>query len=398
MIYNLLLVVIYPFLFIYSLFHKKTREFLKKRLFQKIDIEGSYIWFHMASVGEVNLSEPIVNKFLSENKYKVLLTVMTDTGYETAKKKYGERIDVYYFPIDNLFVIKKILSKITLKKLVLVETEIWPNLISEAYKHCSISIINGRISDNSFKSYMKIKWFLKNLFEKITFFIMQTELDSKRIIQLGAKKKRVFNFGNLKFDIQLQNYHADELQRIKDEFGIANEKIFVAGSTREGEEKLILEVFEKLEGYKLFLVPRHLERLDEVKEELKGKKYTTWTQKENDADIVLVDKMGILRKLYAFADITFVGGTLVNVGGHSLLEPLFYMKFPIFGQYTQNVRDISKEIIKREIGYRVTNITEFLGAIEKVEANINSNEEIIKFFNENKNVCDKTYELIIDTI
>jgi 3-deoxy-D-manno-octulosonic-acid transferase len=351
----------------------------------------------MSSVGEVNLSEPLVNRFLSENK-KVFITVVTDTGYELALKKYGDSLSVFYFPLDNIFVLRKILSNINLKKLILVETEIWPNLINEAYKHGSISIINGRISDKSFKSYKKIHYFLKNILNKITYFIMQTELDADRIIALGASKDRVFNFGNLKFNIQLQNYSDYELLEIKNRFGIKNEKIFVAGSTREGEEKLILEVFSKLKGYKLFIVPRHLNRIEEIEVELGDTSYTLWTEAKKNTDVILVDAMGELRRLYALSDIAFVGGTLVDVGGHSLLEPLFYMKFPIFGRFTQNVRDISTEIIKREIGYRVKSLDEFIEAIKKVEERIEDNKEIVKFFDENKKVCDKTFELLIDLL
>lgn len=398
MIYNILYFTLYIVLFVYSCFSKKTRIFLRKRLKQNFsELKGDYVWFHMSSVGEVNLSEPLVNRFLSENK-RVLITVVTDTGYELALKKYGDSLSVFYFPLDNIFVLRKILSNINLKKLILVETEIWPNLINEAYKHGSISIINGRISDKSFRSYKKAKYFLNGFLNKITYFIMQTELDADRIIDLGAPEDRVFNFGNLKFNIQLQSYSGEDLAEIKSRFGIRDEKIFVAGSTREGEEKLILEVFSKLKGYKLFIVPRHLNRVEEIEAELVNVNYTLWTEAKQNKDVILVDAMGELRRLYALSDIAFVGGTLVDVGGHSLLEPLFYMKFPIFGRFTQNVRDISKEIIKREIGYRVKSLDEFLEAIEKVEARIEDNEEIVKFFDENKKVCDKTFELLIDLL
>lgn len=398
MIYNLLLFLLYPIVIIYSIFNKKTRIFFVKRLFQKFNIKGDYVWFHMASVGEVNLSEPLIRKFANYNQYKIMLTVMTDTGYKEAQKKYADIADIFYFPLDNIFIIKKILKRINLKKMILVETEIWPNLINEVYKHASISIINGRISDKSFKSYKKLDWYLKGLFEKISYFIMQTNHDMVRIVELGAKEEKVFNFGNMKFDIQLNQFSQEELNEIREKYGLFNSKVFVAGSTREGEEEFLLEVFDKLEGYKLILVPRHLERIEEIEKLLKNRSYTLWSKEEKGKDIILVDKMGILRKLYALSDITFVGGTLVNIGGHSLLEPLFYMKLPIFGKFTQNVKDISNEIIKREIGYRVNNLHEFLEAIKRVEENIENNSEILKFFGENNKVCDKTFDLLIDTI
>lgn len=397
MFYNLLYFFLYLVLLLYSCFSKKTRIFLSRRFKQNFDsLEGEYVWFHMSSVGEVNLSEPLVGRFLSEGK-KVLVTVVTDTGYELARKKYEGRVDIFYFPLDNIFIIKRILKKIKLLKLILVETEIWPNLINEGHKHGGVSIINGRISDKSFRSYKRFSYFLKPVLAKITYFIMQTELDAERITALGGPVDRVFNFGNLKFNIQLQNYSEEELSKIKEKFGIENEKIFVAGSTRDGEEKLILEVFKKLKNYKLFIVPRHLNRIDEICCDIDSD-YTLWSEGKKGKDIILVDAMGELRKLYALSDIAFVGGTLVNVGGHSLLEPLFYMKFPIFGRFTQNVRDISKEIVKREIGYRVKSSEEFLAAIKKVEARIEDNDEIVKFFEDNRKVCDKTFELLIELL
>jgi tRNA (guanine-N7-)-methyltransferase len=179
-------------------------------------------------------------------------------------------------------------------------------------------------------------------------------------------------------------------------YKIENRKIFVAGSTRDGEEEILLKIFDKLENTILFIVPRHLERIKEIEELLKDRKYSLYSKKENkDVDIVIVDKMGVLRKFYALSDISFVGGTLVNIGGHSLLEPLGYNKTPIFGKYLQNVKYISEKILDYDIGYKVESEKEFLESINNIE---NQNEKdvrekIEKFFKENVNAVNEIFNL-----
>ena len=372
----------------------KMKSFIDKRLKQNFsDLKKEdYIWIHCSSVGEVNLSEDLVNKFYSISRKNILISVFTDTGYENAVKKYSakNKIKVIYFPIDDKDKIQEILKKINLQLLVLVETELWPNLINEVNKNKSrIVIVNGRISDRSYPRYKKMKFLLKSMLGKIDYFYMQSEIDKNRIIDLGASNEKVENIGNLKFSISLEKYSDEEKKEYKEFLNILDRKIFVAGSTRTGENEIILNVFEKLKNTVLIIVPRHLENVDKIinlidKSNLSFIKYSEIEKgNTNKKDIIVVDKMGVLRKLYSISDIAFVGGTLVNIGGHNLLEPLFYRKNPIFGKYTQNVTDISKEILKRNIGFQVQNESEFLEAINSLEKN-NNNDEINNFFEENK--------------
>ncbi|PID67276.1 MAG: tRNA (guanosine(46)-N7)-methyltransferase TrmB [Fusobacteriales bacterium] len=371
---------------------EKTKTFISKRLEQDFSFLGKednlarehaplsnlnkeeYIWVHCSSVGEVNLSESLVKKFHSVFKKNILLSVFTDTGYENAKKKYAkyDKIKVIYFPLDEKKKILEILSYINLKLLVLIETEIWFNLINECKKNkARVIVVNGRISEKSFKNYSKIKFLLKSLFKKIDYFYMQTENDKNRIISLGANENKVENVGNLKFDINLEKYSKEDLEEYKKFLKLEdeNKKIFVAGSTRTGEDEILLEVFSQLKDCILILVPRHLERLPKIEKliEQKSFKYIKYSELKKNInkkfDIILVDEMGVLKKLYAICDVAFVGGTLVNVGGHNLLEPLFYRKPLIFGKYLQNVKDISQEILKRKIGYCVKNSKEFIKVI-----------------------------------
>lgn len=403
--YNFIRAILMPFLYMYMLINKNKREFFNKRFKQNFDFltKEDYIWVHCSSMGEVNLSEALIKKLLVKRKEKILLSVFTDTGMANAKQKYkeNERVKIIYFPLDKKDIIKDIISRINLKLLILIETEIWPNLIIECSKAGKVIVVNGRISDKSFGKYKKFSSYLKNIFEKISGFYMQSSLDSERIIEIGADKDKVETLGNLKFDIELERFSDEQIEEIKENICADGREIFTAGSTRGGENEIILDVFEKMKNTLLILVPRHLERIPEIEKLIieKNKSFLKYSEINSDnfqkTDIILVDKMGVLRRLYAIADITFVGGTLVNIGGHSLLEPLFYEKTPIFGKYLQNVKDISQAILKKDIGYKVENIEEFLEAIEDIRKTKGiKREKIKKFFSENSRVAEKVLERI----
>lgn len=384
--------------------NKQKKEFVKKRLEQNFSILNSsdsqnkeeYIWIHCSSVGEVNLSENLVMKYYSIFRKNILISTFTDTGYEIAQKKYSKysKIKIIYFPLDDKKKIQDILKLIALKELVLIETELWPNIITEAKKaNARVIMVNGRISDKSFGRYKKLKFLFKNSLAQIDYFYMQSFIDKERIIYLGADSTKVENVGNLKFDLNLERYSTNEKEEYKKFLNSGDRKIFVAGSTRTGEDEIILNVFENMKDYLLILVPRHLERIEKIENLLKIKnfKYIKYSELKNNYsknktyDIILVDEMGILRKLYSVSNIAFVGGTLVNIGGHSILEPLFYEKTPIFGKYTQNVLEIARETLKRKIGYQVQTTEDFLYAIKDIEANSNIKiDEIKQFFEENK--------------
>lgn len=405
MLYNVIRVLITPFLYMYMLVNKEKKEFFHKRIKQNLDIlkKEKYIWVHCSSVGEVNLSEALVKKILSERAERILLTVMTDTGMGTAKEKYKntERVDILYFPLDDKNVIKNILERIEMKILILIETEIWPNLITECHKNGKVIVVNGRISDRSFGRYEKLSFYLRGVFKDVDGFYMQSKLDSERIIKIGADENRVETLGNLKFDIDLERFDEKTKEELKKFLGVDGRKVFTAGSTRTGENEIILQVFKKLTNTILILVPRHIERVPVIEELIKkeGLTYKKYSKIDSDnfekTDIILVDKIGVLRKLYSIADIAFVGGTLVDIGGHSLLEPLFYGKTPIFGPYLQNIKDISKEVLNKNIGYKVENVDEFLEAVNQIERNSDMYKKNIEvFFEENNRTADKILEKI----
>lgn len=400
MFYNLLRLCLYPFIFLFLVFRPKKIKFVISRIFQslkKLKKNEKYIWLHCSSVGEINLCDALIKGILLKKNERLLITIFTDTGYETAIKKYGnnEKIDILKFPLDDYFTIKRIVKLIKIKYLLIIETEIWPNLIKLASKRSKIILVNGRISNKSFPKYKKLKFILRGLLNKIDIFCMQTEEDRKRIIYLGANENRVFSIGNLKFDIEFENYSVDEKERAKKKLGVEGRKVIVAGSTREGEDEILLEVYKNLENSMLILVPRHLDRVNKIEELIKKERYSYKKLSEIEengenkkVDVILVDKMGVLRKFYSIADVAFVGGTMVNIGGHSLIEPLFYGKTPIFGPYIQNVIEIAKEIQHLNLGYKVENIKEFISAVEKIEKTRVSREMIDLFFHQNRNIVE----------
>ncbi|MGL4988703.1 MAG: 3-deoxy-D-manno-octulosonic acid transferase [Cetobacterium sp.] len=406
MFYNLIRFIIYPFLLLISIFSVKIRTFIFSRFFQDLSIlkkDKSYILLHCSSVGEINLSDALINKLKEKFNDYILITVFTDTGYEIALNKYSkdDRISILKFPLDDFFIIKKIFKLIKISKVILIETEIWPNLINIASKSSKIFIVNGRISKKSFPRYKKIKFILKPLFLKIDSFFMQSREDRDKIIELGAKKEKTFITGNLKFDISFENYSDFDKLNLKKLINSNFKKIFVAGSTREGEETILIDIYKELKNTLLIIVPRHLERIKDIEILLNNSnlKYKKVSELQNascfeEFEILLVDKMGVLRQFYSIADISFVGGTLVDIGGHSLLEPLFYGKTPIFGPYLQNVKDISKDILNLNIGHKVHNEEEFLNAINLLEAQPVSESKIKDFFRSNQNAAEKTIKLM----
>lgn len=404
MFYQIIRRILQPFILILMMIGGKKGEFLKKRLKQDFSSlkKEEYIWVHCSSVGEINLSETLIKKLLDNRKERIFLTMFTDTGIGVARDKFvkNERVDIFYFPLDDRKNILDILKRIKLNLLILVETEIWPNLITEIGKKSKVIIVNGRISDRSFRRYQKLSSYLKKIFLYVDRFYMQSDEDSRRIIEIGAEKSRVETLGNLKFDISFQKYSDEERKELQSLFNVDSRKVFTAGSSRSGEYEILLDTFKNLKNTLLVLVPRHIERTPKIEEIIKEygfsyKKYSELESKKEKTDIIIVDKIGILRKIYSITDIAFVGGTLVNIGGHSLLEPLFYGKTPIFGPYLQNVKEISREILELGLGYKVTNVNEFLEAIKEIGIKQeSSSEKIRELFEKNNRTADKIVERI----
>ena len=429
LVYNFLRYLLYIAIFFVSFFNKKLSRFIKKRLFQNIENKNfsskDVILVHMSSVGEFNLSKELIEELLRKGE-RVLISVMTDTGYNAVKKAYdsNENVEIIYFPLDDLFVIKRICEKFNIKKVIIIETEIWPNLYYFAQKKSQLYIVNGRLTEKKMKSYLKMKFLVKKVLNSAKRIMVQSKEDKGRYLRLGINENKIKVYKNLKYSIKYEKISEEKKEKYYRNCVNRDKKIIVCGSTRPGEEKIWLEAFSvinKNDEYQLVIVPRHLERVQEIEDEIKRlfsendyelfSKIQNFELEENiDSEdilkrktdknekkifekekIVLVDKMGVLRDFYQLADYVFVGGTLVNIGGHSILEPLYYNKVPIIGKYYQNIEEIVNEARKMNYVKIVENEDDIIESIKS--------EEILdtsKFFEKNNELEKIVKELYCD--
>ena len=315
------------------------------------------IWIHAVSVGEVIASKPLISLLNKElPNYAVVLSTVTKTGRQMAKKLTEKISYIFYFPFDFAFVIKKVLRKINPSLIVITETEIWPNLLRYSkYFNIPLVLNNGKISETSFSRYKKIRPLIKQILNNISIFCMQTEEDKNKLIQLGISPEKITVTGNTKFDLldvasekepPLKNWNIE---------GIS--PVIVAGSTHPKEEEVILEAFKeiikKFSEAILILDPRHPERAGEIENLIKEKGYSYIRRTKMDSSkvkekIILIDVIGELSKIYSVADIVFVGGSLIPIGGHNLLEPAFLSKPIITGPYTFKQKDMVELLKKGE--------------------------------------------------
>lgn len=403
-VYNILRCFLYGIIGIISIFNKKLRIFFSKRLKQDFskrkfsNNQNEAILIHMSSVGEFNLSRELIDRLILKGE-NVILSIMTDTGKAATEKVYGnnENVTIFYFPLDDYVCLANLFKTYKIKKTVIIETEIWPNLYSVASEKSELYIINGRLTEKKMKSYLKIKGFIKKLLNKAEKIMVQSDEDRKRYVSLGLTDEKVKVYKNLKYSIKYEKISEEaEEKYIRNNFQ-KDKKIIVCGSTRPGEEKIWLEVFKEIseeKEYQLVLVPRHLDRIDEVINEIQqifpegenSKISYSLMSEDKKTDILVVDKMGVLRDFYQLADFVFVGGTLVDIGGHSILEPLYYGKKPIIGNYYQNIAEIVEDAKKMNFIKIVENKNEIVEYLKKSEI-VDTSE----FFRKN-NEIDKILE------
>lgn len=362
-----------PFYLYRGLRYGKARRGLRERLgiygqdFSTLLRGRKVIWVHAVSVGETRAAIPLLRKLREHHPdAALLLSNVTESGREIAANLAG--IDHYiFFPFDLRWIVRKVLKIIRPDIIVLVETEIWPNFVLEA-KHRKIPIIlaNGRISDRSFPRYRRAGKLLLPILDSISDYCMQSEQDSRRIRYLGAPAARVQVTGNLKFDMQPPNIDPADLETLRNQLLLPeNSRIWVAGSTHDGETTQILEVYLKLREtcpeLFLILVPRRPERCRQVQDELtkRGVNSTfrsgldSLTRAQQPGEVLIVDTLGEVLKFYALADLVFVGGSLVNVGGHNILEASLLKKPVFYGGYMQNFKEIARMVRAAHAGLQV---------------------------------------------
>lgn len=380
LLYNLVLLisglVLIPYYWVYGLRHGRSHRSIRERLGfytpdQLARFEQQTIWIHAASVGEARAVFPLLDGIRQKYPgYQILMTNMTENGHTIARSHPD--IDMCLFaPFDVSWSVCKALRQIRPAIILIAETELWPNFCRHANQlNIPLLLVNGRISDRSYSRYRWVRFFLKSLFSSFTVFCMQSQADKERIISLGAPADRVFNTGNLKYDNKIRVTTAEEVTSLKNRYRVPEQSlVLVAGSTHVGEEKLLLQAYLNIRAkidrdLHLILVPRHPERRREVRGVVRssglGCRYkselTDADSLQSTNEVMVVDTIGELLDLYTIADLVFIGGTLVPVGGHNLLEAALVGKPVLFGSYVQNFKEISKKLIKSGAGIMVSGI------------------------------------------
>ena len=365
-IYNVLLVLATIILSPYMLFKLATVPKYRGGISQKLGrvrkgvltvLGGTRpIWVHAVSVGEVMAAHPLIREL--RKKYpgrKLILSTVTVTGNFTAKQRVPEADAVFYFPFDYPWIVRRVIQKINPVIVLVAETELWPNFFRELQRQgIPSALINGRISPRSYGNYLRFKRFFTEVFKSVTLFCMQSDEDAARIRDIGAPPDRVMVTGNLKFDQKISPAQQRPVAIA------AGRRVITAGSTHRGEEAILLEIFSRLRkkypDLVLIIAPRHPERFDEVCGLITSAGYECQRRtrlKGPVRDVVLLDTIGELRAFYGACDIAFVGGSLVKVGGHNLLEPAAMKKPVIFSRYMFNFKEISEALIQAGGGLMV---------------------------------------------
>ncbi len=320
------------------------------------------IWFHACSVGETLSLQPLVQTLqMRFPEARFVFSTITKTGQQMAIERfagYGKG-NTFYFPIDLASVVRRVIDWIRPSMLVIIDTEIWPNLLNQAYRRgIPVVLANGRISASSFRYYRRARPVLRRVFRNYRMLMMQSDADAQRIAEMGAPAKKIEVTGNIKFDRDLVATDSGEAlaRDLAESLGLSDDRgpLIVAGSTHPGEEQLLLEVLHRirsapfLEKTRLLLAPRHPERFDSVaqlviRSGFQLQRRSDGTTREHEAAVLLLDTLGELAAVYRFATIVFVGGTLIRHGGHSILEPALYSKAIVVGPSMENFRHIFDE-------------------------------------------------------
>jgi 3-deoxy-D-manno-octulosonic-acid transferase len=348
-------------------------------------VKGSRpVWIHAASVGEIlaatGLVEQIKHRFPSQ---RIVISAFTCTGYELARRTFT-REAVILFPLDHPWIVKRALLTFDPSLMVFLETEIWPNMLRSAHRRGAPTLLlSGRLSVRSFNKYILLSWFFRDVLRNFTFMGMQTEDDANRAQQLGANPLRVAVTGNVKLagSANGPEPHKKALDCAGVKNNSAGRRLLVAGSLHRREEEILLDVYRRLKqrfpDFKMVLAPRHPQRFAEVERLLKAsglafeKKSRANGQNFLLPDLFLLDTLGELVTFYAAGDIAFVGGSLVDVGGHNLLEPARVRRPILFGPYMANFAALAREMKKRGGAIEVRGAEDLVSAITELLNNAN---------------------------
>jgi 3-deoxy-D-manno-octulosonic-acid transferase len=367
--YNLavkaLFLIALPYLLAQIIFSGKKRGMLLQKLgFVPREVGANpkgdpRIWIHAVSMGEVSAVHPLIKELRARYpRGAILLSTTTASGFQVARERLTEADAIFFFPFDVPFILRRLLRRLRPGLFILAETEIWPNALRLAKKAgVRTLLVNGRISERSFPRYRKTRFFWTSVLDNLDRLSMIRVLDGERVVAMGANPVHVFVNGNCKFDqaaLSVVPTHADEMRRLLDLKEA--DRVFVAGSTHEGEEEAVIQAFlairEKHPGLIFFLVPRHIDRVPRVEKLLTQMGLPDYVLRSRlhpggrmGKTVVLWDTFGELFKVYAIATLVFCGASLVPQRGQNILEPAAWGKTVLYGPSMEDFMD-AKELLE----------------------------------------------------
>lgn len=373
-VYALLLLAFTPWMIWQAWRTGKYREGWNEKLWGLVSRRKSdrpCVWFHAVSVGELQLLRPLIREYQKRwPDWDIVISSTTITGRKLARESYPDLI-TFYSPFDFSWAVQATINRIRPNVLVLAELELWPNLISTA-KSCDVDlvIVNGRLSEKSFRGYRRIKWLTRSMLSKLDCIAAQNETYAKRFVDLGALSSSVVVTGSIKFDGANPDRSHPEVQQRKRWAGItAKDTVWFVGSTQDPEEAMAVEIFqrqrERFPELRLILVPRHAERFESVAQMLHATnlQVVRRSQMASDTygkwDVLLIDSIGELRWWWGVADLATVGGSFGNRGGQNMIEPCAYGACVSFGPNTRNFRDIVEQLLQHQAATQLADKTDW---------------------------------------
>lgn len=361
--------VCWPYLLAASLFGRRGKW--SDRHGRVPCVDGRPIWIHAASMGEVGVIVPLIAELRARRPGQALaISTVTETGQARARDLFGRVAAVFFLPLDFLWVQARALRRIEPSLVILVETELWPNLIWLCHKRkVPVMLVNARLSERSLPHYQRFAFLFRPLLDTFRIIACQSEEDARRYRSIGVRPEIVRVLGNLKYDCIVGPVTPDERMKIRDDLGIPPDAVVMtAGSTREGEETLLIDAWTKavqdatprlcsgqeckIQNAILVIAPRHPDRFAEVESLLieRAVRYVTRNQQRKtggpvEFDVLLLDSIGELVSAYAASDMAFVGGSLVPVGGHNPLEPAALGLPVVFGPHMFNAQESADSLL-----------------------------------------------------
>ncbi len=391
LLYSALLYVIAPLAFVATairgLRDASYRDRLTERLgFTKLSFAAPPIWIHAVSVGEVQAAAALVRALASRYPQQpIMVTTATPTGAQRVKALFGDSVRHAYLPYDLPGAVRRFLASTTPALAIVMEREIWPNLFRACFaRRIPILLASARISDRSGRRHRRFAGLFRDALACDVTIAAQTEADAERFRAIGIAAQAVHVTGNIKFELEVPQDVRRGGSHIRAEF--AHRPVWIAGSTHEGEEDIVLDAHERVRAARndalLLLVPRHPNRFDAVKSWLRGRnvRFVTRSAREAiaaDTSVMLVDTLGELLSFYAAANVAFVGGSLVPIGGHNLLEPAALNRPIIVGPHTFNSADIAQMFLSNGAAVQVESSSELGAAVLDLLTNAARRDQMI---------------------